>query len=217
MRSKAIEEHKKKLRLNSVQREVIVGKLLGDATLETQNGGRTYRLRIEQGKKQKFYVDHLYDIFREWVLTPPQRKITLIDGKSYSKWTFSTVSHGAFRFYAHQFYKEGRKCVPKLIHRLLTERSLAYWFMDDGSIKSAQSKGVVLNTQSFTQVDVQRLIFCLEHKFKLSAKERRQKEGYQIYISGRSYERLSRMISPYLLPTMRYKLPEPRRTYLPKR
>ena len=46
--SRDIEEYKQHLKLTRTQREVLVGLLLGDGHLETQNGGRTYRLKIEQ-------------------------------------------------------------------------------------------------------------------------------------------------------------------------
>ena len=63
MRSNEIELYKNRLKLNAVQKNVLVGILLGDATLETQNKGRTYRLKIEHSLAQKTYVEHLYEIF----------------------------------------------------------------------------------------------------------------------------------------------------------
>ncbi len=208
--SRQIEEYKKTLRLTRQQREALVGLMLGDAHLETQNGGRTYRLKIEQCAQHQPYVQHLYELFRAWVLTPPQPKST-------DKWWFQTVSHGAFRFYAHQFYREGRKVVPKLIHRLLKPRGLAYWFMDDGSIKDARSRAVVLNTQGFRREEVERLSGVLCEKFGLEAYLRRQAEGYQIVIAGKSLQRFLELVEPHLIPEMRYKVPVAGRTSLPKR
>ncbi|GIV18325.1 MAG: hypothetical protein KatS3mg023_0076 [Armatimonadota bacterium] len=208
--SREIEEYKQKLKLDRTQREVLVGLLLGDGHLETQNEGRTYRLKVEQNEKHQPYVQHLYELFQAWVLTPPQPK-------KEGKWWFQTISHGAFRFYAQQFYREGRKAVPKIIHRLLKPRGLAYWFMDDGSIKDTHSRAVVLNTQSFSREDVARLAQVLSEKFALEAYLRRQREGYQIVIAGRSLQRFLDLIEPYLIPEMRYKLPKAGRTELPKR
>lgn len=221
MRSRQIEAYKQKLALTDLQRETLVGLLLGDGCLETQNRGRTYRLKIEHSVAQAEYAQHLYQVFRDWVLQEPQVKSQRIAGKVYQKLWFNTVSHSAFRFYAQQFYREGGKVVPKLIHRLLTARGLAYWFMDDGSIKSKESKGVLFNTQGFVEQDVARLIKVLRERFGLEAKQRRQPEGQQIYISGRSYERFKALIEPYLIPQMRYKLPLERKrrpdlTELPK-
>ncbi len=220
MRSRQIEMYKQKLALTDIQREILVGLLLGDACLETQNRGRTYRLKIEHSVAQAQYVQHLYEVFREWVLGGPQVKSQRIAGKIYHKLWFNTVSHSAFRFYAQQFYRNGVKVVPKLIHRFLTARGLAYWFMDDGSIKSKESKAVLFNTQGFGNHDIARLIGVLQGKFGLEAKRRSQPEGQQIYLSGRSYERFCTLVEPYVIPQMRYKLPEkrsrPNLTELPK-
>lgn len=212
MHSKAIEQYKQDLKLTTRQREILIGVLLGDAHLETQNRGRTYRLKIEQSETHQAYLKHLYEVFKQWVLTPPQAKEKCCRGYTSKNWWFQTVSHGAFRFYAHQFYKEGRKSVPRLVHRWLTPRALSYWFMDDGSIKSKQSKGVIFNTQGYTVREVDLLISGLKNCFGLHAKIRRQKEGYQIYISGDSCECFRKLVEPYLIDEMRYKLLEARQT-----
>ena len=212
MYSRAIEQYKKGLKLSQNQREVLIGILLGDAHLETQNQGQTYRLKIEQSQKHEDYVQHLYEIFKPWILTPPQlKKRSIRDHESWNCW-FQTVSHGAFRFYAQQFYVDGQRRVPRLIHRWLTPCALSYWFMDDGSIKSRQSKGVILNTQGYPLNDIQRLVNLLQESFGLQAKTRKQREGFQIYISGKSYERFRELVEPHLIESMYYKLPKARQT-----
>ena len=169
-------------------------------------------MKFEYGARQSEYANHLYKIFTEWILTPPQLKL---DATHRNIW-FQTVSHSAFRFYAHQFYNGKRKCVPKLIHRYLTARAIAYWYMDDGSIKSRESKGVIFNTHGFERNGVQRLIQALKMSFELEAKERKQKEGWQIYVSGNSYEKFREIVEPFILPSMRYKIPLDRKTPMPK-
>lgn len=215
MRSLAIEKLKEQLSLTPIQREALVGLLLGDGCLETRNG-RTYRLKIEQCKAHQAYVDHLYHLFRDWVLSPPRIRQVISRGHASENVAFQTVSHSALRFYAHQFYRDGRKQVPKLIHRWLTPRALSYWFMDDGSMKSKESKGVILNTQAFAPADIERLILCLQSKFEMQAGIRKQRDGCQIYISGNSFEKFIALIDAYVIPEMKYKLPLPRRTQLPK-
>jgi hypothetical protein len=83
--------------------------------------------------------------------------------------------------------------------------------MDDGSIKSKQSKGVFFNTQGFTFKEVTLLSNILNDKYKLQTTLRKQKQGYQIYVSGYSYERLRSIIYPYLINSMYYKFPVPRK------
>ena len=218
MHSRAIEEYKRGLRLTETHQEILVGLLLGDGCLETQNGGRTYRLKVEQSARHEAYVRHIHELFSEWVLTPPRRRLSRAsNGTITINWAFQTVSHEAFEPYGLQFYGGGRKKVPELITDWLTPRGFAYWFMDDGSVKSAESKGVVLNTQAFTPADVERLIEVLRSRFGLQAKIRAQSDGPQIYISGRSYERVTELIEPFVLEEMRYKIPHARRTHLPKK
>ena len=216
MRSRVIETYKTTLRLSDVQREMLVGILLGDACLETQNAGRTYRLKVEQGAAHAEYVQHLYQVFREWVLSPPRSKQGQTRGVITTNLAFQTVSHEEYRRFGELFYRDRRKVVPELIGDLLTQRGLAYWFMDDGSMKSSESKGVLFNTHAFQPDEISRLIAVLG-KFGLVAKERRQSDGVQVYVSGRSYERFVELVNPYVIEAMRYKVPQPRRTHLPKR
>jgi hypothetical protein len=208
MRSRAIEQYKQTLTLSDEQKETLVGLLLGDVCLETQNRGGTYRLKVEQSDAHADYVQHLYSVFQPWILSPPRsRRHSDSQGREHISWTFQTVSHSAFRFYAHQFYGGQQKSVPALIHRWLTARGLAYWFMDAGSMKSEQSKGVILNTHSFSTADVSRLVQLLQSEFSLAATVRKQREFQQIYISGHSLETFHRHVGLYLIDSMKYKLP----------
>jgi hypothetical protein len=216
VRSRAIEAYKTTLRLSDVQRETLVGILLGDACLETQNAGRSYRLKIEQGIAHADYVQHLYLVLREWVLSPPRPKQGQTRDVTTLNFAFQTVSHTELSFYGELFYRDRRKLVPEEIGDLLTVRGLAYWFMDDGSMKSSESKGVLFNTHAFSSDDVDRLIEVLE-RFGLLARTRQQSDGIQIYVSGASYERFVELVNPYVIEAMRYKVPPPRRTHLPKR
>ena len=216
MRSRAIEAYKTTLRLSDVQREMLVGILLGDACLETQNAGRTYRLKIEQGASHADYVEHLYEVLREWVLSPPRSKRGQTRGVITINLAFQTVSHEELTAFGELFYRDRRKIVPEDIGEVLTARGLAYWYMDDGSMKSSESKGVLFNTHAYQPDEINRLIRVLS-KFGLDATPRRQADGVQIYVSGRSFERFVELVDPYVIEAMRYKVPLPRRTHLPKR
>lgn len=206
MRSNKIESYKKTLKLTNLQREVLIGTILGDGHLETQNHGKTYRLKTEHIFWQKDYTDWLYQIFKEWVLTPPQEKIQVIANLPRKKYWFSTISHGAFRFYAQQFYQEKRKILPKLMSKWLTPLAMAVWFMDDGSIKSSRHRALILNTQCFTKAENLKLIKIINEKFGIEMSLRPQRDLYQLYIGSNSVEKFVKLINPYVVPSMRYKL-----------
>ncbi len=217
MYSREIENKKKHLKLLEKQREILVGLILGDGHLETQNKGRTYRLKVEQCIEHAGYVNHLHEIFKDWVNSPPRVRLRSgKDGMNCEMIGFQTLSHASFRFYAQQFYSNGKKKIPKMINKLLTPKALAYWFMDDGSMKWRSSRAVIFNTQGYCHDEVEKLVSVLKSQFILDASLRKQKEGPQICIRGNSLERFVTLVGPYLLKEMWYKIPESGRTYLPK-
>ena len=193
------------MKLDEQTRSIIVGTLLGDGHLETQNSGRTYRLKIEHSVKQRAYVQWLYEHLEKWVLQSPKEKTKVVKGKTYTNIWFSTISDGKFRFYGQQFYdKDGKKQVPPNIDKMLTPLALAVWFMDDGSAKSKQHKALILNTQCFSKKEQKVLIKTLSKKFEIEANLRPQREGYQLIISRPA--KFIELIKPYLLPNFYYKL-----------
>ena len=206
MNTLEIREYKKGLKLTNVQREVLVGTLLGDSHLSNYNTKENFKLMVQHGLSQKAYTDWLYSIFKNWVLTPPKVKDQIVNGKLYKKYWFNTLSHGAFRFYAQQFYDGKRKTVPRLIYKWLTPLGIAIWFMDDGSIKSNQHRALILNTQCYTDSDLHRLQKVLLDKYKIATTLRKQKEGKQIYLLATSVQEFVNIIRPYILPEMEYKL-----------
>ena len=191
--------------MNEKQRSIMVETLLGDGHLETQNQGRTYRLKIEHSIKQKEYTDLLYQNFKSWVNDAPKEKYKVVKGKTYTNYCFQTRSVGEFRFYGQVFYdKNGKKVVPEFIDKLLTPFAFAVWFMDDGSAKSKQHKALILNTQCFSKKDLKLLIEALKKRFDVEAKLRPQKEGCQLIIPRP--ERFMELILPYLRKEFYYKL-----------
>jgi hypothetical protein len=119
--------------LSTSEREVAVGVMLGDASLQTQDGGKSYRLKLLQGDRNRDYLFHLSTVFERFVLSPPspQNRCSKTTGKEVKAWRSQTISHKAFNVLAKIFLDEkGRKRItPDLV---LTDRVLAYWLMDDG-------------------------------------------------------------------------------------
>jgi len=206
MNSNEIKSLAASIKLTGEQREILAGLLLGDGHLETQNRGRTFRLKVEHSISQKDYTDWLYQKFQNMVLTKPQIKEQKIGSISYQKYWFSTISTGSFRFYGQQFYVNHKKVVPNIISKLITPLSLAVWFMDDGSLKSYLHKARIINTQGFDDESLIRLQEMLLKKFNISATLRNQKEGKQIYIPSTEVEKFISIIRPHVLPSMEYKI-----------
>ena len=196
MNTKQIREYKKDLKLTVQQRKILIGTLLGDGHLETQNKGRTYRLKIEHSVKQADYVAWLYTQFTDWVHAEPYRRTR--NGRDYVG--FTTYSHGAFRYYAQQFYRENDKIVPLKIAQMLDPTSLAIWFLDDGSRKSLKHNTYVLHTYGFSQTGNEALSKALQERFGISTSLHKQKQKYwRLYIiAGTSAQRFDEIVRPYV-------------------
>ena len=129
--SKLLKEYKESLyKLSELQFEA----LIGDASLQTQNKGKTYRIKFEWGNNSKAYVDHVYALLNEWVLSEPHKKTRISPkGNTVINWGFQTISHQVFNPLADLFIIDNKKSIKKsLIKDFLTDVGLTYWFMDDG-------------------------------------------------------------------------------------
>jgi len=196
----------KKVKISKRQKDIIIGKLLGDGHLETQTNGKTYRLKIEHSIKQKEYVNWTYDELKSLASNKPKERTIKFNGKEYEKIWFNSISTPSLRFYGHQFYVNSKKVVPINIHRWLTPLCMAVWYMDDGSIKSKHHRAKILNTHSFSKFDLKRLRLALKNNYGIETKLRRQKEGNQIYLLSSTIEKFENIIKPYIIESMKYKI-----------
>lgn len=184
--------------LSQVQRDVIVGSLLGDGTLRKQ-GNRTYPLfEVNHAERYRAYVDWKYEILRNLVSTPPKAR----RGNGFRvAYRFTTRSLPEFDEYYRQFYPAKHKMLPKYIR--LTPRALATWFMDDGS-KSWNA--LYLNTQQFTYGEQIQLLHTLQSQWRFYGSLNRDKEYFRVRLSVESSKRFKEIVRPYILPLFHYKL-----------
>jgi hypothetical protein len=195
--------------LTEQQKSALIGTLLGDATLQ-YNEGTIPWYKFDQKAANKEYVEALYFLFADVVGTPPINP-RIKNGIAHSYW-FRTYRWMVLDFYAKQFYKidslgNRKKIVPPLIHRWLSPQALAFWFMDDGSKKNST---YLLHTQGFTRPEIIRLQQALGKNFNIESKIHKDKRPsgplYYLYISTDSGKKFQEIIEPYVLPCMRYKL-----------
>lgn len=193
-------------KINNIQKDILMGVLLGNnhldsnITLESLNNGITYRVCFLH--KNKNYIYHLYNIFQDFVTIPP-KSFNTKNGQII--WSFKTITHPCFRFYAHQFYdKSDKKKVPRLIHRWLTPRAIAYWFMFSGSIKNLDQKYIRFEVTHFSKKEVEILSAAFERCYNISLIYAQKKSKiahltviYQ-YIDI-LYSELYNIIKPYII------------------
>lgn len=120
-KGKKLESYKQTLTLSDLQREILIGVLLGDGSISLRDGRPVYAVKFEQAISNKEYINHLYTVFEPFVGQIP------LEYKNKFIW-FRTYRHPCFKFYYDLFYSgvKSKKKVPQNIHRFLTPRSLAY-------------------------------------------------------------------------------------------
>lgn len=204
MNTKEISEKKKNLQLSKRQRQLVVGLLLGDGHLETQNGGRTYRLKVEHGSAQREYLEWLAKEFQEWLISGwyEKRKGTkLVYG-------FTTMSHPAFRFYGTQFYQNGKKRIPPLIKKLMSPLSLAIWFLDDGSAKSSKHRSLVIHSLGYIRKDLELVQKALLRFGVETALHKQRNDSLRLYVPYEGARIIADFVRPILeeVPVLAYKM-----------
>jgi hypothetical protein len=229
---KQLIEYKNTLKLTSEQKDILIGTLLGDASMSIRSDKPHYSVKFEQGESHKDYIDHLYQIFLPYTGSPPSMRF--IDSKKTRRaYWFRTYKHKHFMYYFHLFYVitpnhenventspkyHKVKIVPKNIHKYLTPRALAYWFMDDGTFYSTSrprvskkhggsgKKNYVFSTQGFQKHEVKRLCDALRYKFNIRANVHRDKKNWRIYILKESSTTFVDLIRPYIHQSFLYKI-----------
>ncbi|MBI3985091.1 MAG: hypothetical protein HY344_04125 [Candidatus Levybacteria bacterium] len=184
----------RKLSFSQEQLMFIIGSILGDGYLDTTTRG--YSLRIHHGISQKEYVDFKYSLISSFVNSKPKRS-----GNAYY---FRTVSHPLLTKLRSNFYSDRKKVIPKIFLRdNFDPFALAIWIMDDGAADKNQLR---INTHSFSLEENLWLIKFLQAKFGIKSTINVDRGKYRLRIAGSSMNLLKKLINPYMIPSMLYKL-----------
>ena len=184
----------RKLSFSQKQLMLVIGSILGDGYLDTTTRG--YALRIHHGIAQKEYVDFKYSLISSFVNSKPKRS-----GNAYY---FRTVSHPLFSQLRDIFYSDRKKVIPKIfLRKNFDPFALAIWIMDDGAADKNQLR---INTQSFSLKENLWLSKFLQTKFGIKSTINVDKGKYRLRIAGSSMNLLKKLVNPYIISSMFYKL-----------
>lgn len=210
------------MKLSKEQKDLLIGTLLGQATLRTENSGRTWCYYALHKAQQLEYLNYKYELLKNFSSATPQSSLVFDNrtGKYYERCYFYTNAHNAFRFYGNLFYiydnekKAFIKQIPLNIEKYLTPGALAYWYMDDGVLKwVGKSNAIRLCTESYSLIEVNRLRSCLKHLYSIKTQLIRKNSkgltiGYRIGINEANSRIFRMLIDDYLVDSMYYKVPE---------
>ena len=123
---------------------------------------------------------------------------------------FRTESLEEIKPLADLFLDEaGNKKIPHNIHEYLSEKSLAYWIMDDG--QQVRRGGVTLCTDCYDTNEINVLRKALETNFKLVTSIHNKKGSNdsvyeRIYINKSSLDSIKPDLIPHMHDSMLYKI-----------
>jgi len=199
--------------LSDYQIQALIGLLLGDASIQAIMNAKGeitgYRIKFDYSKnKHHSYAVHVSEVLRHWVLTHPTdqgRK-----DSDYVATRFQTIKHPAFDRFGEMFLQSGKKSVPEnLIKDYVTPVTLAYWFSDDGGKTdySGKSSGIEFHTGGFDDASVELMAQQVQDKFGIKCWKAYNRNYPIIRVGSPSYPVVEKLIKPYIIPEMHFKLP----------
>lgn len=186
---------------------VIMGSMLGDSYAEKHGEGTRFNFQQEESNVEYLVWFHRFLVERGYC-SDNKPKISTRLGKN-SKvrylYRFKTFTFTSFDPIRELFYKNGVKVVPNNIGEYLTPLALAVWIQDDGGKASA---GLKIATNCFTIQEVEYLCSVLNDKYKLNSRSQSAGAPNQniIYFPKSSMSTLSKLVKPYMVSSMYYKL-----------
>jgi len=186
--------------------QILAGLLLGDLGGQKQNVNA--RFDFKQGIVHEDYIDHLYELFKDYCPQAPKIFNLLPDkrtGKVHSFKRFQTYSLPCFNELYEIFYPLGVKIVPLEIALLLTALSLAYWICDDGSWHK-RGGSIILSTDGFTLEEVKLLVSVLNKKWNLNCTINKHGDGFRIRIPKKSVPIVQALLQDIMPPMMKLRI-----------
>ena len=155
-------------KLNSSQKELINGSLLGDGSLAPRKNRKNARFQILRKIQDIEYLKWEFSFLKDFC--KPEISTTSIrdkrTNKIYDRCSFSTVANEQFTTISKKWYVDGKKHVPKNLK--LTPLCLGIWLLDDANIRFTSSKKAMqltFATHCFDKKEVEILAKKLQNKF----------------------------------------------------
>lgn len=188
--------------LNDIQRQVLIGGLLGDSSI--MKDGKFPRMKIERQALDKPYIDWEYNIFKD-LCKSGVKEFERFDkryNKSHKYVSFRTRAVPALLDYYNKWYPNNIRQVPTDIE--FTPLILAVWFADDGCIIH-DGRGVLtlkMSTESFGESGAEFLSSKLKDRFGEKYpiyRKKKDKDQFFIKASTSAVHPFLKEIQPHII------------------
>ena len=204
------------LHLNSNQKQLLIGSLLGDGHVRERIGKTKSSYCYSEGhsEKQSDYLRHKMEMLKGFIA---QKTLTPIKPNGFSpipKVSMTSIVHNDFKKIFNLFYQKindkNIKTIKIQTLELLRPLGLLYWYLDDGYISKKNT--IEIATYSFTKEEHVTLKEWLENKFDIQAiiTFNKSKNMFLLRFNVENSKKFLSLILPYrniIPPTIQYKLP----------
>lgn len=191
--------------LNYFQKQLIYGSLIGDGSMGPLG---------KDGNHKGFYCSHSVDQIEYLNL---KKKIfgPLVAGEDQATSGYGSEMHRFHTSFIPEItklyqaaYVGYEKVLPDEFLNQLDPMALAFWFMDDGSRSHSeiQSDRATIATNAYSEETVRRFADMFRIRYGLNPSVR-DSSGWRLHFKTEDSERFFGLISPYVIPSMQYKLP----------
>jgi len=194
------------LLLTSEEHDLIMGSLLGDASIRQRETNSCFR--FSHSIKQKDYAEIKKKILMNFNISEFREVKRRIGCNFIHAIDFATKTNPLFNYYRSLFYKDGRKIVSNEILSQINPRSLAFWICDDGSYDNAQGY-IVICTNAYTLEEHKLMKDFFNKKFNLDPTIGfRGGKYYYLRFKQDDSKKLIEIIKPFIPESMKYKIGE---------
>lgn len=193
----------KDLKLSNEQEQFILGSLLGDLSIDLTGKMKNAKLCLVHSIKQEELFMKKVEILGEFMgnyklYIPAPDKRT---GKIYQTWRGNSKTHKLFNEIYKLLYPNNIKTITQeYLHKINNPIALAFWFMDDGTYSGQ------IATNCFTEQEVDLLINWMKEKWNIDCSKHKNSSSFVIYLKESTRLDFERLIFPYMIPSMYYKL-----------
>ncbi len=194
-------------RFNYLERNLVLGTLLGDGCLAKKDASDLARLSVNHSLKQVEFVHWKYQLLNRFVRTEP-KVIPNTEGWGGPQKSFVTICTEEMGEIYRLLYPGGVKTITEeYLLQIEDPIALAVWYMDDGSC-SQKKYNCRISTDSFSLRENELLCDWLKSKWGIEDTKpfNYKRKYYNLQINASARDQLFEIIQGHMIPSMKYKM-----------
>lgn len=195
--------------LRKIKRSILIGMCFGDAYLKIDRRYGNGSISIVHCKAQYEYICHKANLLTE--ILESNVSVKEINNNGYPGYRIDKGSK-IFRLLRNRIYNfdKSKKFTRKNLDKL-TPHGIAIWYMDDGSLTAKKKNGNIhayeLTINTYESGDTNDVIIqYFKEVHDIAFTKVFNKGSYRLRCGTIEARKFCAMVSPYIIPSMRYKL-----------